>query len=62
MGTDPKRSQLFSRILIRIIGSDPDPEPKESEYKLYAGKLEFYFHVLKLDFMCQYINADFKIG
>jgi len=30
---DPKGSKPFSRIRIRILGSDPDPELKGSEYK-----------------------------
>jgi hypothetical protein len=42
---DPKGSEPFSRIMIRIqiIGSDPDPELKGSENQ---------FHEVKLNFSC----------
>jgi len=32
---DPKGSEPFCRIWNQIIGSDPDPEPKGSDYKFY---------------------------
>jgi len=38
---DPKGSEPLCRIRIRIIGSDP--EPKGSECKFYAVKLEFSY-------------------
>jgi len=44
----PKGSETFYRIRIRLIGLDPDPEPKGSECKFYVVKLDCY--ALKIKF------------